>query len=374
MDDCSSSGRSMRKAVFVVLFVVMFLVACSHESSIMQLQSAKLFTAMNDHVQFSEQKFSGNDATAIDDLVAQECQQGVGDKFVRATFEATSMTLIIYTTPDKKNVTCTILKPKKQNSIEARPASEAPDNETALLVNGESIAYTQITEALRALPEDQRTVNATNAIIMQLIDTTLLRQQAKEITVTQEEIAVSNSTDVARMRKLLTLRLLTDDVNVSDDDAKAYYLSNTDQFIQPEQATAHFLIINSRNRSLEQGQAIAREVAAKLNATEFCNLIAQYSDDDTNKHCGTYSVPRETLEPNLEVAAFSTPVNRTSIVTTDKGIYFVQTVQVTPAHVTPYSQIATTLQANLKNSMIQQRLDIYLTMLRNDAKIVSFLG
>jgi uncharacterized protein YcfL len=77
----------MRKAIFTILFIALFLVACSRESVIREQQSVRLFTAMNENVQYSEKSFSGSDAKAVADLVKTECPQGVGDKFVRATLE-----------------------------------------------------------------------------------------------------------------------------------------------------------------------------------------------------------------------------------------------------------------------------------------------
>jgi parvulin-like peptidyl-prolyl isomerase len=85
-------------------------------------------------------------------------------------------------------------------------------------------------------------------------------------------------------------------------------------------------------------------------------------------------VPRGVLNPDLEAASFGTPVNQTSVVTTEQGIHLVQTLQVVPTQVVPYQQVAGTLQSSLYTTVLQQRLNLYLQLLRVDADIVSYLG
>ena len=179
----------------------------------------------------------------------------------------------------------------------------------------------------------------------------------------------------AKLNKLLSTRLLTDELNVTDEQAREYYLTNTNQFVQPEQAAARFLIITSKDKTPAQDQQLQQEITSKLNKTDFCTLVSEYSDDQNSKDkCGLYLVPRGVLAPNLETAAFSTPTNQTSVVTTNQGVYFIQTVQVTPAGVTAYPQVALTLQSTLRNALLQQRLELYLTMLRANANITTYLG
>jgi parvulin-like peptidyl-prolyl isomerase len=400
----------MRKVVYVIMFMLLLTIACtgpSREQAIKGQEAVKLYLAMNHDVQYSDKSFSGSDATAIADLVTAECPQGVGDSFVRTTIDSRASTLIIYSDMSGKNITCSVLKPKQAKQIVMKKLAEAPDNETIVTVNGQKITISQVQRALATLPESTpRDDNTVNLLLNSLINDELLRQEANEVEVTDKEIADRRAAIMAqanvteeqitknlaaqgltmedfeisvkeqtRLQKLLDERLLLKESSVSEEDARNYYLANPNQFLQSEQAVMRMILISSNGRTLDQGTARAQEVATKLNSTDFCELVVQYSDDAATKEkCGVYIVPRGVIDANLELASFSTPVNQTSVVRTNTGIYFVQTLQVQPAQVIPYNQIAGNVETGLRNAILQQRLNLYLSVLRAEADITSYLG
>jgi len=399
----------MRWNVILVIVLLLMVTACGKNriDTVQQQEGVKLYTAMNDDVRVSEKYFDGEEARSIADLVKAECPQGVGDTFARLTFDAKSSTLVVYTDKEGAKVLCSVYKPKDQKAIDLKKASDATDPTTALLVNGKPITYDQIKQQLAALPKESQTdTNTINLLVNRMINDEMLRQQAEKISVTADEIAAqrkivltqANLTEdglteqlktqgrtvedfnaalkeQAQLQSLLDTRLRLKDLTISDEDMKNFYLQNPNQFLQSEQAVARIILSGSSGKTLEQGQNTAREVAAKLNNTDFCALVKQYSDEQTSKDkCGVYVIPKGVIDPNLEVAVFNTPVNQTSVVSTNAGIYFVQTMQVVPAQVVPYPQAAGTLQSNLRNAIFQQRLNLYLTTLRGEATIVSYLG
>jgi peptidyl-prolyl cis-trans isomerase C len=273
-------------------------------------------------------------------------------------------------------------------------------------VNGHVITIVQVQQAIAALPQNTpRDENTINLVANRLINDELLREEAAHVEVSDQEVAEmraklmaqANVTEEqvkknlasqgltaedfdkavkeqAQLQKLLEERLLLKEFSVSEEDARNYYLQNPNQFLQSEQAMMRTIIISSKERTLDQGRARAQEIIAKLNSTDFCALVNEYSDDENKDKCGVYVVPRGVLDPNLELAAFSTPANQTSVVTTNDGIYLVQTIQVQPAQVVPYTQIAASVQNDLRNAIFQQRLNLYLGTLRQEATIVSYLG
>ena len=116
-------------------------------------------------------------------------------------------------------------------------------------------------------------------------------------------------------------------------------------------------------------------IAEKLATTDFCELVRTYSDDAEKKEeCGVYVIPRGMVDQNLENAAFTTQANTTSVVATETGVHFVQTLQVIPTQVTPYAQVASNVQASLANNVLQQRLNLFLQLLRADATVTVYLG
>jgi parvulin-like peptidyl-prolyl isomerase len=399
----------MRRVIVSLIFIALLVMACapSRESTIQGIPGVKLFYAMNDNVTYTEKAFSGDDAKSIADLVEAECPQGVGGTFVRVALDAKATTLILYTTTDGKNVTCSVLKPKEQKPIQTLAPSDAPGNGTALTVNGQPITIAQLQTAINALPTSTpRDNNTITLVVNQLINDELLRQAASKVMVSADDIAAArkailaqaniteeqlpaqlqknNATPEAfdkqvetqaRLQNLLIQRLLINEINVTESDAQAYYMANPNAFLRTEQAVMRQVFISGENRTQQQLVARAQMVAELLNTTDFCEIVTRYSDDTQSKaNCGVYIIPRGVIDPNLEMAGFTTPANSTAIVQTANGVHFVQTLQVTPAQVIPYGQVATGLQSDLRNSLFQQRLNLYVTTLRSDADIVSFLG
>jgi peptidyl-prolyl cis-trans isomerase C len=397
----------MRKILFAIIFIILFVVACSsRESEVRSLEGVRIYTAIhNGEVAYSERVFKGDDAKLFADVVKAECPQGAGDEFVRTEIDATSSKLVIYTDKSGKNVTCSILKPGEQKQIIIKPAAEAPQG-VAVTVNSKDIPLDAVRTAVAQLPESQRTDNNINIVVNQLINDELLRQEAEKLEISEEEIATARAEllaqagiteaelparlqangasleqfgqDVilrARLHKLFNERLLMDEITVGDDEALAFYANNPNQFLQTEQAVMRQIFIKAEGRTREQAAARAQAAAAALQKSDFCEVVRTYSDDEQSKDgCGVYIIPRGVIDPNLELAAFGTPANQTSVVTTETGIHLVQTLQVAPAQVVPYAQVAANLQSSLKNTLLQQRLNLYISELRAEADIVSYLG
>ena len=374
---------------------MLFIVACSKE----QPDVARLFYAMNTDVKYTETSFSGDDAIAIADLVKNECQ-GLGDSFTRVTMNAKTSSLVLYL-DDDGNVACSALKPKQNTSIEVKSRADAPDATVAVVVNEKTITITQIQEAL-ARVSAQPDAATVNAVVNQLIDVELLRQQAEKYDVTDIELATERKQFFERtglseeqvaenlkatgsseekfreelvqqlkVQKLFKERLLSDEVQVSDDDVKNYYLDNANQFLVSEQALMRQIFVADP----ENGRAKAQQAADLLQSKDFCEVVLMLSEDtQTKDKCGAYLVARGVLPKNLEDAAFGTPMNQTAVVFTESGIHLVQTLQVTMPRVQSYAEVAQSLKASLQASALQQRYTLYLVVLRSDAMIVSYLG
>ncbi|KKW36499.1 MAG: hypothetical protein UY85_C0084G0001 [Candidatus Peribacteria bacterium GW2011_GWB1_54_5] len=185
----------MRRILFGLVFIVLFVIACSpREDTIKESPAVRLFTAINGEVDYTEKVFSGSDAVAFADLVKTECPQGVGDEFVRVTLDASSATLVLYTSKDGKTVTCSVLKPKEQRRVVVKTQDEAPNEDTAFMVNGGAITITQLQAAIDALPQNvPRDTNAIALAANQLINDELLRQEAAKIEVGADEIAAARA-------------------------------------------------------------------------------------------------------------------------------------------------------------------------------------
>ncbi len=396
----------MRQTQVLIIFLSLFvLVGCSGANdAALASEQARLFTALHaEEVVTATTAFDEDAALAFGDLARGECPASLPEEFSRTVLSADNSTLVLYTDNDHE-IVCTVFKPAVAPTIITLPSASAPSPEVALTVNGETIAYAEIQGALDTLPNanEESVVGVVNTIV----NVRLLEQEAKMIDVDDEQVALArgqilaslggvqeNATETltavgrdsvwlddralsaARVDTLLRERLLLDDIAVTEGDAQAAYLADPNRFVQGEQAVARLLFVASEGRTVAQGEARAQEIAAKVPTEDFCALVKEYSEDERSREqCGVYVLPRGVVDARLEMAAFTTGVNQTAVVVTDAGIYFVQTLQVLPASVVPYADVAGQLQESMRVSETQARLALYLDVLRSKAEIVSYLG
>ena len=362
-----------------VLALLLVLTACSTTDPATLAPEARLFTAMHaGDATVKATVFDVEDAAALGDLVRLECP-GLSAPFSRIVLSAGNDSLVIYTAADR--VACAVSKPAPARDVVYRPRDEAPAPEVAVTVNGEPITYQRIQEQLDRVPG--LTEETVPVVVNALINAELLRQESALVTITDEDrerarLATEDEAMVdesARLDRLLRDRLLLDEVNVTEEAAKDAYLADPGRFLRSEQAVARLLYIGSDGRTVEGINAIVREVATRLPAEEFCALVREYSEDDRSREeCGVYVLPRGVLDPDLEAAAFGTPQNRTAVVVTGAGVYFVQTIQVLPASIVPYPDVSGALRADLRDRVVQERLNRYVAILRSRADVVSYLG
>ncbi|MDD9952757.1 MAG: peptidylprolyl isomerase [Candidatus Woesearchaeota archaeon] len=385
----------MRQWILLTLVLLASCMGSSIQSTVETTEAVEVFLSLAPDATYKEVHFSGDDAAAVQELVQGQCPT-LPDSFSRATYDAGGMKLVLYV---DEEVVCTILQPGEQKETVFKKVSEAPEG-VALTVNGVEVPVTAIQAVL---PEGQ---DALNLAVNRVVNDELLRQAAADIVVSEEDVTQTTATFFeqagvtgeegraqlkessisdeefaqqmegrAKLEKLLNEKLGADALEVSEEDARAYYLQNTNQFVQQEQAVMRHILVSAESRSAAAVTSRAELVREKLADTDFCELVTEYSDDIQNKEqCGTYVIPRGAVLPAIEEAAFTTPANEVAIVETEQGVHFVQSLEVTPTQVAEFAQIAENLKETLKNTALQQRLNLYLQLLRADAEIVAYLA
>ena len=370
----------MKKTLFAIVCTLLFFAACTplgSQNEIHQLDSVRLFMSMNeDEVEVSTTKFKGALAEDMRDLVAQECLIEE-ETFVRTIFKGLGANLVVYTGAQSDEVYCVILKPEPEKEIQYFLVQEAPEEGVAATVNGKPILITTVQGALATLPENTpRDDVAVGQVLNVLVSEELLRQKAANMDVSDDEVNASGSIDAAKLTKFLEERLLTNEIEVTNDTLEQFYLENANQFLQSEQAILRQIFISTQERSEEQALALVEQIAGELEqGMSFCGLVTQYSDDTESKNnCGTYRISKGVADPNVEYAGFNTPPNQTAFTTSANGLHLIQTIEVIPAQVVPFGQIESSLKSTVVNSEFQRRLGMYLVLLRANAQINVYLN
>lgn len=119
---------------------------------------------------------------------------------------------------------------------------------------------------------------------------------------------------------LKTEKLLEPRIDLKEDEIKAYFEENKDQFAQQEQVKASHILV--------EDEATAKEVKSKLDkGEEFADLAKEYSTDASNAESGGelgYFGKGE-MEAAFEEAAFSLKANEISgPVKTDYGYHIIK--------------------------------------------------
>jgi len=156
--------------------------------------------------------------------------------------------------------------------------------------------------------------------------------------------------------------------------AKEKYSAEQAKFQVPEQVRAAHVLVAPKGRSDDEARQRAEEVRAKaLAGADFAKLAQEYSDDPSAKtnqgDLGFFG--RGKMLPEFEEAAFAlTKAGEISpVVKTRFGYHVIRFVDRTPARLKPFEEVRDTLVRQLQDSYVTDRMQEYLSAIRNDKSI-----
>ena len=149
---------------------------------------------------------------------------------------------------------------------------------------------------------------------------------------------------------LLTLKVMEDYVDLTEEDVKAYFEENKDSFATPEQVEASHILV--------EDEATAKEVIEKLNAGEdFAELAKEYSTDESNAADGGALgfFGRGQMVEEFENAAFAMNVGDVSKepVKTEFGYHIIKVTDKTEAAEADYE----TSKEQAREQLLEQRVN-----------------
>lgn len=235
---------------------------------------------------------------------------------------------------------------------------------------GESVLDQLITEELILQAAESAGVSVPDSVIEQKM--AQIRAQFSTEADYQEALKQSGLSDRSLRRQLLlnelVTRLLTPQVNVTDEDVKAYFDEHQAELGQPEQVRARHILVKTKEE--------AEKIRAQLEeGADFAELARKYSLDESSAADGGELgfLTADQLVPEFSEAAFALEVGAISQpVQTQYGYHIIQVEEKKPAVPAKLEEVSRTIVETLTKDRIRQIVPIWLRQLRAKATIQTF--
>ena len=224
----------------------------------------------------------------------------------------------------------------------------------------------------------QREIDAKGIAISKQDVDALLQQSLQQLNLTQQQLVLSldsagrSFTDYenvlanqARINKLLQQEVISKvPSSVSEDELKNAYISNVNKLFVPAQARVrHIFFAADMTNATDSARALAKaqSVAQQLNATNFCEMAAAYSDDaGSSRNCGEVTFFSGQVLPEFETAVFAAQHNVPVLIRSTRGYHLTWVIETVQNQVSPYTSVRQTLANQLLASRAQQEYINYI--------------
>lgn len=351
----------------------------------------------------SIQKITGENAQSLKQQITSFCPEfSLEEYYFAQVDDATAKkSLLFIINPKSGKTECTIDRSAPANAT----PSQALGQNIIATINGEPIYNDDVLAIYNNIPAELRTNTSLQESFDQAISNKLLMQDAikKEVSVSESEVDNAISTFLANngltlqqleerlasagssmlifrnnTRNNLIIQAEVSEIikNASEPteaDMQKYYDENKQTLITKASAKSRQILIAANESNDAEKLEQVKSIAARLNATNFCELVTLYSEDkDSILRCGEYDFEEGQLLPEYEQVVFSSQPGTAKITKTRLGYHIIEIINVTLPQQFTYEQ-AKGLIANylsLKNK--QDLLSQYIANLRQQAQIVSY--
>lgn len=352
------------------------------------------------------QKLSGDSAKTLNQQIINYCPDFKLEEYYIAQFDnpAANQSFLFVINPKSGKTECKIDRNK--------PASTSTTSQRALsqnllaTINGEPIYTEDVMTVYNNIPAESRANTSMQQALDQVIGDKLLIQDAaaKGFNVSDEEVndsinafLTSNSLTMDQLeqrlatvgssislfrnstRKSLMLQKevneITKDATLpTDADIQKYYNDNQQLFVTKAQASTRQLLIYANQSNDAEKLAEIKGIATMLNATNFCELVSAYSQDEVSvSRCGQYDFEPGQLLPEYEQVVFNSTPGSTKIIKTRIGYHIVQIINVVPPSEITFDQAKASIANYLLLKNKQDLLVQYVAKLKQQAKIESYI-
>lgn len=175
----------------------------------------------------------------------------------------------------------------------------------------------------------------------------------------------ANLTSTLKIKKLLSPR-----IEVTEEEMKAFFEENKEDFAQEEQVKARHILVATEKEAQEIKDKLAK-------GEDFAALAKEYSLDDSTKNNGGQLgfFNRGDMTPEFEKAAFSLPVGEVSApVKTEYGYHLIKVEEKREAAAPDYEKSKADIKEYLFNQKLQQEYNPWLQEVSADYEIQNFLS
>ncbi len=203
----------------------------------------------------------------------------------------------------------------------------------------------------------------------------------------QEALAQMGVTEAQLDRQIqdgLTIKALIDQtviqqVNVTDQQVRAYYEANPDQFRRPEQIKASHILVQvpedaseaQKAEALAKIQSLASRIAAGEN---FATLAQEYSDCPSKEKGGDLGFfgPEQMVPPFSQAAFDLQPGQVSDVVETQFGYHLIRVTERQAPETLAFNDVKEEIATHLRQEQERAKIDDYLKTLTEKADIERF--
>ena len=199
-------------------------------------------------------------------------------------------------------------------------------------------------------------------LLNRLVQVMVISDLAKKKNLDKEDrvkMQIENQTNEILAQELLRREVESDDISVTDEDLKIYYLNHQQEFNFPEMVRLRQILIKTDKAASDQDKKKAREKAESLlgrikNGEDFAKLAAEFSDDTNSKGNGgdIGYLPRGRLEKPFEDAAFSLKPGEVSpVIESNLGFHILKLEEKKAAGIEPLEKVKDLVRAKVTEEL-----------------------
>jgi peptidyl-prolyl cis-trans isomerase SurA len=184
----------------------------------------------------------------------------------------------------------------------------------------------------------------------------------------------------AMLQKEVVKREVGSQLDVTNDEVKAYYQQHLNDFALPERVMLSEISLSTDGKQENEYDAIRKKVeglrTSVLNGDDFGQVAARYSQGTTAKDGGGLGTFKEgELPPQIETAVFKLEKGQlTEVIQTRSGFEFLRVDDHLPAEIQPLEKADTQIRNTISAAKMAPRIRQYLASLREQSNITTKPG